>query len=212
MTSIHQSGGRRIVVGVDTHKCAHVAVALDQVGAVLGDVAVTADRAGYAQLRQWAGEWGALVCFGIEGAGSYGAGLASFLRRAGDRVVEVNRPNRQVRHLRGKDDTIDAEAAARAVLSGTATAIPKTGEGTVEMIRQVKIAKDTAVKARSQTVIALKAIIVNAPAELRERLEPLDDRSLIEECRSLRYEAMTGPDDAALARSCSRDAHRPCRT
>ncbi len=68
------------------------------------------------------------------------------LRRHGHLVVDVNRPDRAVRHLRGKNDTIDAEAAARAVLSGAATAVPKTADGTVEMIRQVKIAKDTAVK------------------------------------------------------------------
>ena len=133
----------------------------------------------------------------MEGSGSYGAGLAWHLRRRGRRVVEVNRPNRAVRHLRGKDDTIDAETAARAVLSGAATAVPKSGDGTVEMLRQVKIAKDTAVKARSQAIVALKTVLVNAPAPLRERLEPLDDITLIAECRALRYETMSAPVDAA---------------
>ncbi|TVT21724.1 IS110 family transposase [Amycolatopsis acidiphila] len=190
----------RIVVGVDTHKQTHVAVALNQVGAVIGETTIPAHRAGYAQLQRWAcelGEHEGEVEFGVEGCGSYGAGLASFLRRAGHRVVEVNRPDRSVRHRRGKDDTIDAETAARAVLSGAATAVPKTGDGTVEMIRQVKIAKDTATKARSQAIITLKTIIVNAPAELREILEPLGDKALIEECRKLRYESMSGPIDAA---------------
>lgn len=199
MSSIPHSPRRRIVVGVDTHKYAHVAVALDQVGAIIGQTTIPVDRAGYAQLQRWAGELSepdGHVEFGVEGTGSYGAGLTSFLRRAGHRVIEVNRPDRGVRHRRGKDDTIDAEIAARAVLSGAATAVPKTADGSVEMIRQVKIAKDTATKARSQAIITLKTILVNAPAELREVLEPLGDRALIEECRNLRYDTMTGPSDA----------------
>ena len=197
MTSIPDPLRRRIVVGVDTHKYVHVAVALDQVGAVIGHIAVPADRAGYTQLEQWARELGERVDFGVEGCGSYGAGLVSVLRRRGYLVIEVNRAARQVRYLRGKNDTIDAENAARAVLSGTATAIPKTGDGSVEMIRQVKIAKDTAVKSRSQAMITLKTIVVTAPAELREKLEPLADKALLQECRGLRYESMDNPVDAA---------------
>lgn len=197
MTSIPDPLRRRIVVGVDTHKYVHVAVALDQVGAVIGDMAVSADRAGYTQLAGWAGGLGERVEFGIEGTGSYGAGLSSLLRRRGHRVIEVNRPARQVRYLRGKNDTIDAENAARAVLSGAATAVPKTADGSVEMIRQIKIAKDTAVKSRSQAMITLKTIVVNAPGELREQLEPLGDKQLIETCAGLRYESMDNPIDSA---------------
>jgi transposase len=188
---------RRIVVGVDTHKHAHVAVALDQVGAVIATITIPVDRAGYAQLQQWATDLGEQAEFGIEGTGSYGAGLTSFLRRHGHLVLEVNRPDRRIRYLHGKNDTIDAEIAARAVLSGAVTAVPKTADGTVEMIRQVKIAKDTAVKARSQAIVTLKTILVNAPAELREQLEPLNDRELLEQCRELRYESMERPADAA---------------
>ncbi|SDH68237.1 IS110 family transposase, partial [Pseudonocardia oroxyli] len=192
----------RIVVGVDTHKHLHVAVAVDQLGALLGSTTVTVNRAGYSGLRDWVGELAGdnddvPVVFGIEGTGSYGAGLVSFLRRAGDQVIEVNRGDRTVRHLRGKDDTIDAETAARSVLSGTATAVPKTREGVVEMIRQVKIAKDTATKARTQAIVTLKTVLVNAPAELREALEPLGDRELLDACRALRYQSMDGPEDAA---------------
>jgi transposase len=196
VTSIPHTGPRRIVVGVDTHKYAHVAVALDQVGARLAETTISVDRAGYEQLERWAHQHGEKISFGIEGTGSYGAGLASFLRRGGHRVIEVNRPNRQTRHLHGKDDPLDAEAAARAVLAGTATAVPKTADGTVEMIRQVKIAKDTAVKARSQAMVTLKAVIVTAPAELREQLAPLGDRVLIERCAELRNESMHTPADA----------------
>ena len=83
------------------------------------------------------------------------------------------------------------------MLSGAATAVPKAADDTVEMIRQVKIAKDTATKARSQAIITLKTIIITAPAELREKLEPLGDKALLEECRTLRYDSMGGPADAA---------------
>ena len=200
MTSIPDALRRRIAVGVDTHKHTHVAVALNMVGTVIAQLAITVDRSGYAELERWARELttpGGQVEFGVEGCGSYGAGLASHLRRRGHRVLEVNRPDRQVRHLRGKNDPIDAEAAARAVLSGAAAAVPKTADGTVEMIRQVKIAKDTAVKARSQAIVTLKTLIVTAPAELREQLQPLGDRDLLAACRRLRYDTMSGPVDAA---------------
>lgn len=200
--SIPHPSRTRIVVGVDTHKHTHGAVALDQLGSLLGSTTITVNRAGYSGLRDWVSELAGYkdyvpVVFGIEGTGSYGAGLASFLRRAGDQVIEVNRGDRSVRHLRGKNDTIDAETAARSVLSGAANATPKTGEGVVEMIRQVKIAKDTATKARTQAIVTLKTVLVNAPAELRETLEPLNDRELLEACRALRYESMDGPEDAA---------------
>jgi transposase len=187
---------RRIIVGVDTHKHTHVAVALDQVGGRIGEITVSADRAGYQRLHRWVLQHGELDSVGIEGSACYGAGLAAFLRAQGHRVVEVNRPDRGVRYLRGKSDPIDAEAAARAVLAGTATSIPKSADGTVEMLRQVKIAKDTAIKARSQAMVALKTVIVTAPAELREQLEPLTDTALIDACRALRYDSMTTPADA----------------
>ena len=95
---------------------------------------------------------GAIQAFGIEGTGSYGAGLSRFLRERGHTVVEVNRPNRELRYQQGKSDAVDAESAARAVLAGHAAGQPKSGTGTVEMIRHLKIARDTAVKARTQAM------------------------------------------------------------
>ena len=178
---------RRVVVGVDTHKHVHVAVALDQLGARLGTGMFTADRVGYADLIRWAvGFGGAEVVFAIEGTGSYGAGLTSAVRRAGIGAVEVMRTDRRDRRLRGKSDTIDAENAAGSVLAGTATAVPKDRDGTVEMIRQVKVAKDVAVKARTASMISLKQVLVNAPPELREELEPLSKMTLIRRCAALR--------------------------
>jgi Transposase len=166
---------RQVIVGVDTHKHVHVAVALTDLGAILGQLTIPADHGGYTQLAQWATTHGRVVAFGVEGTGSYGAGLASYLHRCGHRVIEVNRPDRRVRRQRGKTDPIDAENAARAVLAGTATATPKHADGAAEMLRQLKIARDTAVKARTQAMITLKALVVTAPAELRERWMAVQD-------------------------------------
>ncbi|WP_116995471.1 IS110 family transposase [Desertimonas flava] len=177
---------RKVIVGVDTHKHIHVAVAIDQHGARLGDVTVSADTGGYTELEQWAQALGRIDRFGIEGTGSYGAGLSSFLRRCGHRVVECNREDRRARRRNGKSDTVDAEAAARSVLAGTSTIVPKTGYGTVEMIRQIKVARDTARKGRTSAIITLKAIIVNAPAELRESLSGLPDKALLDRCAGFR--------------------------
>ena len=146
---------------------------------------MSADRAGYAHLVAWARERGIVESFGMEGTGSYGAGLASFVRRHAIRVVEVNHCDRRKHRNNGKSDTIDAETAARSVLSGIATAVPKTADGASEMVRQIKIARDTTVKARSAAIITLKTLIVNAPGELREVLEPLTDRKLIDRCAAL---------------------------
>jgi transposase len=175
-----------VVVGVDTHKYVHVAVAIDHHGARLGDVTVPADTGGYTQLERWAQALGRVDRFGIEGTGSYGAGLTSFLRRCGHRVVECNREDRRARRRNGKSDTVDAEAAARSVLAGTTTIVPKTADGVVEMIRQIKIARDTARKGRTSAIITLKAVIVNAPAELRESLAGLPDKALLNRCAGYR--------------------------
>lgn len=177
---------RKVVVGVDTHKHLHVAVALDGLGARLGDLVVAADTGGYTQLEAWARALGRVDAFGIEGTGSYGAGLTSFVRRHGHRVVEVNRGDRRSRRQNGKTDSVDAEAAARAVLAGTATTVPKTGDGLSEMIRQTKVARDTARKGRTSAIITLKTIVVNAPAELRESLDGLTDKALIDRCAGFR--------------------------
>ena len=184
---------RKVVIGIDTHKHLHVAVALNALGARIGERTVAADSRGYEEIQDWARSLGRPWAIGIEGTGSYGAGIASYLRRAGHRIIEVNRGDRRGRRENGKSDTLDAEAAARAVLAGTATAIPKSADGASEMIRQIKIARDTAVKSRTQALNSLKAIIVNAPPELREQLDELGERALIERCSGLRPGPITSP-------------------
>ena len=109
---------RTVIVGVDTHKHVHVAVAIDSWGIRLRDQAFVADSGGYQALITWAETHGRIDAFGIEGTGSYGAGLARAVRRTGHRVVEVNRGDRRTRRAAGKSDTIDAEVAARSVAAG----------------------------------------------------------------------------------------------
>lgn len=110
----------------------------------------------------------------MEGTGCYGAGLAPRLRGAGVAVIEVNRPDRRQRRARGKADPLDAYAAADAVLAGQATALPKGGDGPAESIRAVHLARSGAMKARTAAINELKALLVTAPAALREQLAGLD--------------------------------------
>jgi transposase len=159
-----------VTVGVDTHSDIHVAVALDQLGRRLGTTTIPTTPAGYRQLESWARQFGPVEAFGIEGTGSWGAGLVRLLREHGYRLVEVNRPDRGARHRQGKSDPLDAEVAGRAVLAGTATAQPKAGQGSVEMIRSLQVARRSAQKARSQAANQIRALLVTAPTELREQL------------------------------------------
>ncbi len=131
MSMRHVPSHRRVVVGVDTHKYVHVAVAIDELGAVLDRRSFAADAGGYGQLIDGGESFGGKLTFGIEGTGSYGAGLAGAVRSRGIGAIEVMRTDRRDRHLRGKSDTIDAENAARAVLAGLATAVPKSAGGVV---------------------------------------------------------------------------------
>ena len=141
-----------------------------------------------------------LRAFGIEGTGSYGAGLARALRDGGYTVHEVSRPDRRLRRQHGKTDHLDAEGAARAVLGGQATGLPKASTGRVEMIRHLKVARDTAVKARTQAMLTLKAVIIAAPAALREKLEAIaGTMALVRHLAALRPGAMTSPTASAKA-------------
>ncbi len=142
-------------------------------------MSVPADARGYRSLVEWAEELGPVVCAGVEGTSSYGAGLAHYLSRAGIEVLEVERPKR--RHLRrnGKSDPKDAEAAARTVLAGEAAGVPKSGDGRVEMIRALKAVRHSAVKAKTQAANQLRNLRVTAPDELRDRLRGLSTKRLV---------------------------------
>ena len=130
-----------ITGGVDTHLDFHVAAAIDANGGTLGTETFGVGADHYEQLRRWLAGFGPIAKIGVEGTGSYGAGLARHLCSAGIDVVEVDRPNRQMRSRQGKSDHVDAVAAARAALSGTATGLPKHRDGNVEAIRVLMVAR-----------------------------------------------------------------------
>ena len=187
-----------VIIGVDTHKLTHAAAAINALGARLGTMTIPANGKGYQALRAWARSLGSVRAFGVEGTGSYGAGLSRFLSEHGHAVLEVNRPNRQLRYQKGKNDPLDAESAARAVLSGQATALPKAGTSSVEMIRHLKVARDTAVKGRSQAMQTLKAIIVSSPVALREQLDRLTGKmTLVRHLAALRPGPLTSTTASA---------------
>jgi transposase len=188
----------QVTIGVDTHKDLHVAAARDQFGRRLATIQIPTTSAGYAQLLAWADGLGEVQAWGVEGTGSYGAGLARFLATHAQQVVEVNRPDRATRRRRGKSDPVDADAAARAVQAGEATGIPKTADGSVEMLRALRAARQTAVKARTQAINALKALLVTAPAELRESLTGLPTRRLIDTTATLTAGPLTTPTAATM--------------
>jgi transposase len=177
-----------VVLGVDTHLEMHVAVALDGLGRRLGELTVSTTTKGYERLIYWAQSFGTVGCAGVEGTGSYGAGLARYLRAAGISVVEVERPKRRHLQRNGKSDPIDAEAAARAVLAHDAVGEPKSGDGQVEMIRSLRSARQSAVKARTQAAnqLKLKALLVTAPEDLRHRLRELPTKDLVDTCARFR--------------------------
>ena len=192
-----------VIVGVDTHKDQHVAFIIDASGAKLADpLEVDASNVGYQHLLDWAAGFGEIAGFGVEGCGSYGQGLARFLRRHGQLVREVARPPRKgARRLSGKSDAIDAEHAARQMLAGVGMAVPKTADATVEAIRLLKITRDTAVKAHTTTMITLKAVLVTCEHDLRDGLTRLSDYKLIVACSQLPTAGNVG--DPAVAARCS---------
>jgi transposase len=177
---------RRIVGGVDTHADTHHAAVVLMNGARVTDAEFAATAAGYAQLLDWLQSFGRLHAVGVEGTGAYGAGLTRQLHAAGVRVVEVNRPDRRQRRLAGKSDPLDAYAAAEAVLAGRATATPKLGTGVVEAIRALHLTRASAVKARTATLNELRALLVTAPAGLRDQLRALSATALVAACARLR--------------------------
>lgn len=187
VTSHHDTGAQTetAVLGVDTHKDFHVAALVSVLGVALAWRKFPATAQGYRQLLAWAGTLALVRRAGVEGTHSFGAGLTRHLHAAGLQIIEVNQPDRASRRRRGKTDALDAEAAARAVLSGRADAIAKTGTGPVEMIRMFKLARASAVKARTQTINQLKAVLIGADPQLRESMTGLSNPKLLRACASL---------------------------
>jgi len=184
---------------VDTHADVHLAAVVDQVGRVLGTRAFPADAAGYAGALAWMRAHGELAKAGVEGTGSYGAGLARYLAGCGVEVVEVVRPNRQARRQRGKSDVADAVAAALAALSGEASGVPRSRDGLVESIRALRVARAGAVKARTQAGNQLRDLILTAPEPVRRQLAGLSGQRQMDMAARFRPHDLTGPAEGAKA-------------
>ncbi|MET9603329.1 IS110 family transposase [Streptomyces sp. NPDC006459] len=178
-----------IVLGVDTHKDVHVAAVVTAAGVFVESRSFPTTAKGYEQLLAWARTLGHLNRAGVECTGSYGAALSRYLHGRGITVFEVNQPDKATRRRRGKSDIIDAEAAARAVITGRATATAKAGDGPVEMLRLFKTAKASAIKSRAQAIDQLKAVLVVTDPELRESLAGLSNPKLIRACAGLNSSA-----------------------
>lgn len=178
-----------VIGGVDSHKDMHHAVVLDESGGRLGDQQFPASTAGYRQLLDWIASFGVIDRIGVESTGSYAAGLARYLIAAGIDVVEVNTPHKHLRAHKGKNDAIDAEAAARKVISGEATTRPKNTTSSIESIRLLTVARSSAVKTRAKLMVQIQDLLVTAPAVLREQIIAASGRGKTAQCAKLRPDA-----------------------
>jgi transposase len=185
--------------GVDTHADVHVAAAVDQVGRVLGTASFPVTADGYAQLLGWLGGYGELARAGVEGTGSYGAGLARYLAGAGVLVLEVTRPDRQRRRRHGKSDPVDAVSAAMAALRLEDCGTAKAGDGPAGELRALRAARRGAVKARTQAMNQLSALVITAPDQVRAGLDGLRGKKLAAACAALPASAGTAIALASIA-------------
>jgi transposase len=172
--------------GIDTHKDSHTAAAVDAVGRVLGSAQFPATTAGYRALLDWLSGFGRVVLVGVEGTGTYGAGLTRFLHKQDVPLVEVDRPDRKTRRRQGKSDPVDAQAAARAALSARATGTPKKRDGRVEALRNLRVARRCAITHRADIQQRLHALVITAPQALRQQLHTHHATRLVEVCATLR--------------------------
>ena len=186
-----------VIGGVDTHKHTHYGAVIDDQGRLLGHRQFPASDRGYAALLEWMRSYGRIRAIGVQSTGPFGATLTRSLTAAGERVIEVNRPNRVARRMDGKSDRLDAEQIARAVLGQTSTAIPKAKSGVVEVIRTLRVTRASAVKARTQAFNNLFGVMISAPSPLRDELVGLTKRTLVNRCLRLRPET----DDLATLRT-----------
>ena len=188
--------GSQITGGVDTHLDVHVAAALDDRGGLLGTASFTTTPAGYCELVAWLGTFGDVVLIGVEGTGSYGAGLTRHLVAQGVRVVEVDRPNRQRRRRAGKSDTHDAVSAARAAFAGDALGAPKTRDGNVEAIRVLRLARMSARRDRTRALNQMRSLVTTAPEDLRSELRGLTIPRLVRRAAAFRPAGRTDVTNA----------------
>jgi transposase len=199
MTVTIVDAARPVTGGVDTHLDLNVAAALDAVGGLLAVAEFPTTLAGHRELLGWLSGFGPVARVGVEGTGSYGAGLARFLRAAGVPVVEVDRPNRQARRRAGKSDPLDAVEAARAAVSGRACGAAKSRDGNVEAIRALVVAKRSARSAKIQALNQIRHLSFTAPEQLRQRLAGVSRHHLAARAAGLRPATGEGADPVVAA-------------
>lgn len=175
-----------VTAGIDTHQDTHTAAVVDSAGRLLGHRQFMATRRGYSELLGWLRSFGLLLVVGIEGTGAYGAGLARHLHDEHVPMLEIDRPDRKTRRAAGKSDPIDAEAAARAALARVQTGVPKVRTGRVEALRNLRVARRSAVDQRADCMRRIKTLIVTAPDDVRVRVRGLAKQDLLNTCASLR--------------------------
>ncbi len=185
-----------IAAGVDTHKDEHVAVALDGLGQLLGELAVPANQAGYQQLTAWLLGFGEDLRVGIEGASSYGAGLTEHLQNLGIDVFEVERPRRRGRK-NGKSDSIDALLAAKKVLAGDGLSTPRAS-GERKALQTLLGAHQSCVGERTRLYNQLHALHVTAPSVLRERVGVGSGAKLTRRLTRMRVQQDTSVQEATV--------------
>jgi transposase len=202
------SVSRPIVGGIDTHKDLHVGAVIDAAEKVLGTASFPTTRPGYGALVRWMCSFGELRRVGVEGTGSYGAGIGRHLAAAGVEVVEVFRPDRADRRLRGKTDDLDAISAARAPLHDRRTATPKRRDGLVEALRVLRLTRSTAVKSKVAALQLLRNEIVSAPEELRDQVRSLSRMKLVRTLASWRPDRADFRDPTGATRIALRSLAR----
>ena len=193
MAIVEAARSTAVTGGVDTHLDLNVAAALDSIGGLLGVAEFPTTADGHDKLLCWLAGFGEVVRVGVEGTGSYGAGLARYLRAAGVEVVEVDRPNRQVRRRQGKTDTVDAIEAARAAQGGRALGAAKTRDGNVEAIRALVVARRSARDTKIKTMNQIRHLGFTAPDRLRLRLAGVSRQCLAQRAAALRPQTSQGP-------------------
>ena len=163
----------KVIAGIDTHADTHHVAVISETGRHLGDKEFLAVGSGYRQIVEFITGFGPVSSIGVEGTGSYGAELARVLSREHFRVLEVMRPNRQERRLRGKSDPLDAYQAAEAALAGSRVATPKARDGAVESLRVLRAERNSAMRARVAVMAQIKSILVSAPEAIRAKYRGL---------------------------------------
>lgn len=197
-----------VVAGVDTHKDTHYAAVITVTGEHLGAAQFPTTHAGYRALQGFITCHGALLRAGVEGTNSYGAALTRHLHEDGIEVVEVIRPARQVRRMRGKSDELDAYTAAHTALAANDTVTAKTSNGIVEALRVTYAARRSALKARTEVIVQLKSLLVTAPEAIRDEYRDAPTGKLVSTLASTRERAHDDQVAACTRRALKRLASR----